>query len=64
MPSASARGLNDSVWETHSSPKKMSRITLFVKICLINIHLQSTKIITNKIHYVQYLQEGNTHLDR
>lgn len=29
---------------------------LFVKICLINIHLKSTKIITNKIHYVHYLQ--------
>lgn len=43
---------------------KMIRITLFIKICLINIHLKSTKIITDKIHYVHYLQEGNTHLDR
>lgn len=50
--------------ESYGSPKKMIRITLFVKTGLINIHLKSTKIITNKIHYVQHLQEGNTNLDR
>lgn len=53
-----------SAWEPLRSPKRMIRRILFVKICLINTHLRSTKIITNKIHNVHHLQEGNTNLDK
>lgn len=46
------------------SPKTVITTILFVKVCLINIHLRSTKIITSKIHYLHHLQEGNTNHDR
>lgn len=47
---------------TSHSEEQMSRTMLSVKICLINIHLRSTKIITNKIHHIQHLQEGDMNL--